>query len=149
MEPGHLGAESGSTRRARPLEGWRALAAPWLLITVSGAVLIGYLSCCAHKTGLEAQLTLTQQRLDQQRTYREDWNALINKQKDPTQLRAWADTRGMVYAPAHVDHVQLSQALPPVTDKDSPLAPLQPPPSKQPRAPADALARAPVRSSQD
>jgi hypothetical protein len=119
-----------------------------VLITVAGTMLICYLSCCARKTGLEAELTQTQQQVEQLRTYQQGWYGLIGQAKDPTRLREWASTQGMVYAPAHVDHVQLSQALPPAKEA-SPLAPLQPPPPKLARAPADALARAPARSSQD
>jgi hypothetical protein len=118
-------------------------------MTVVGGVLLGFLDCCARKTALDAELAQTQRQLDQLRAYQQDWYALIGQQKDPTMLRAWAQTQGMVYAPAHVDHVQLSQALPPPEKDPSPLAALQPPPAKLARAPSDALARAPSGGSQD
>ena len=147
MGPSHLGGESGRNRRRRRPQGWRSLAGPCLLITVVGGALLGFLDCCARQTGLDEELAQTRQQVDQLRAYQQNWYALIGQQKDPIKLRAWADTQGMVYAPAHVDHVQLSQALPPPAEEASPLAALQPPPATVARAPGDSLARAPTGGS--
>jgi hypothetical protein len=114
-------------------------------------VLIAFLSCCARNPGLDEERVTTQQRVDQLRLYNQQWHTAIEEQKDRDKLKAWALTQGMIVDPPHVlsDPVQLSQALPPPAEGASPLDALQPTPAPGARAPADALAGAPVGSSQD
>lgn len=132
----------GETRR--PIRSdWRSLVGPWLLITATGAVAMVFLHCCARKSLLDTELVQARRQVEQLRVYQQTWNALIAQERDPTKLRAWADTKGMVFTPARVDRVQLSQSLPPPSAAASPLAVLQPAPPGAIKAPADALARAP------
>ena len=149
MERGRVRDARGPDRRRRRPEGWRTLVGPCLLITAMGAVAIVFLLCCARKTQLDSQLKQTVQRVQLLRTYQQGWNAAIGQERDPAKLRSWAGGQGMVFTPAHVDHVRLSQSLPSPTAAASPLAALEPPPTKVARAPDNALARAPVGSSQD
>jgi hypothetical protein len=112
-----------------------------------GAVAIVFLHCCARTSQLDTQLAQARQQVEQLRAYQQAWNALIDQQRDPTKLRAWADTRGMVFTPAHVDRVQLSQSLPAPSTAASPLAALQPSPAGALKAPGNVLARAPAGGS--
>ncbi len=138
---------AGLDRRRRPPDGWRALAGPCLLLTAVGAVSILFLHCCARKTQLDSQLRQTLQRVEQLRSHQQEWTVAITQERDPERLRTWAGSQGMVFAPAQVDHIRLSQSLPPPVGGSSPLAALVPPPVPVARAPGDALARAPSAGS--
>lgn len=132
----------------RPIRSdWRALLGPWLLITATGAVAMLFLHCCARKSLLDTELVQARRQVEQLRIHQQAWNALIAQERDPGKLRAWADTQGMVFTPARVDRVQLSQSLPPPSAATSPLAALQPAPPGAIKAPAEALARAPDAGS--
>ncbi len=132
----------------RPIHSdWRSLLGPWLLITATGAVAMLFLHCCARKSQLDMELVQARRQVEQLRVHQQTWNALIAQERDPTRLRAWADTKGMVFTPARVDRVQLSQSLPPPSAANSPLAALQPAPPGAIKAPTDALARAPDAGS--
>ncbi len=115
-----------------------------------GAVSIVFLHCCARKTQLDSELKQTVQRVESLRAHQQGWNAAIDRQRDPAKLRDWAGGQGMVFTPAHVDHVRLSRNVPPPAEGEvSPLAALQPAPTKVARAPDNALARAPLGGSPD